>query len=67
MADKQIVSFKMDLNKPPPVDDSLAIVPILEQPQPLAVIPLKDHGLTGSPTLLKCASRCFLHCWSVYF
>jgi hypothetical protein len=29
----------MDLNKPPPIDDSLAIIPILEQPLPLAIIP----------------------------
>jgi hypothetical protein len=30
MADKQIIPFGMDLNQPPPVDDSQAIVPILE-------------------------------------
>jgi hypothetical protein len=38
MADKQIVPFGVDLNKPPLVNDSQAIVPILE-PTPLAVIP----------------------------
>jgi hypothetical protein len=42
MADKQIIPFEMDLNQPPPVDDSLGIIPILE-PTPLAVIPPKQR------------------------
>jgi hypothetical protein len=32
----------MDLNQPPPVDDSLAIIPILE-PTPLVAIPPKPR------------------------
>jgi hypothetical protein len=42
MANKQIVPYEMDLNQPPPVDDSLAIVPVLE-PTPLVVIPPKPR------------------------
>jgi hypothetical protein len=53
MADNQIISFGMDLNQPPLVDDSLAIVPVLE-PTPLVV------RATGSPTMPKFVSRRFL-------
>jgi hypothetical protein len=42
MADKQIVPFGMDLNKPPLVNDSQAIIPILE-PTPLTVVPPKPR------------------------
>jgi hypothetical protein len=42
MANKQIIPFGIDLNQPPLVDDSLAIVPILE-PTPLTVTPPKPR------------------------
>jgi hypothetical protein len=42
MANKQIVPFVMDLNQPPPVDYSQAIIPALE-PTPLIVIPPKPR------------------------
>jgi hypothetical protein len=42
MADKQIVPFGMDLYKPPLVNDSQAIIPVLE-PTPLVVIPPKPR------------------------
>jgi hypothetical protein len=41
MAIKEIIPFGVDLNKLPPREDSLAIVPV-EEPLPLAVIPLKQ-------------------------
>jgi hypothetical protein len=42
MADKQIVLFGMDLNQPRPVDDSQAIISILEL-TPLTFIPPKPR------------------------
>jgi hypothetical protein len=67
MADKQIIPIGMDLNQPPPVDDSLAIVPILE-PTPLTVIPPKSRQWsTDSPTMPKFAGQRFLRRRSVYF
>jgi hypothetical protein len=41
MAGKEIIPFGVDLNKLPPREDSLAIVPV-EEPFPLVVIPLKQ-------------------------
>jgi hypothetical protein len=41
MAGKEIIPFRVDLNKLPPREDSLAIVPV-EEPLPLAVIHLKQ-------------------------
>jgi hypothetical protein len=38
MADKQIVPYSLDLNQPPPTDDSLAIVPVRD-PSSLVVVP----------------------------
>ena len=40
MADKQIIPFGTDLNKLPPIEEPLAIVPIGE-PLPLAIVPPK--------------------------
>jgi hypothetical protein len=68
MADKQIIPFGMDLNQPPPIDDSQAIIPILE-PTPLTVIPPKprqqSHGQSyfaqvRQPTLPPPSKRLFL-------
>jgi hypothetical protein len=44
MAGKEIIPFGVDLNKLPPREDSLAIVPI-EEPLPLAVIPPKQVAM----------------------
>ena len=41
MARKEIIPFGVDLNKRPTREDSLAIIPV-EQPLPLAIIPLKQ-------------------------
>jgi hypothetical protein len=41
MAEKEIIPFGVDLNKLPPREDSLAIVPV-EEPLPLVVIPPKQ-------------------------
>jgi hypothetical protein len=41
MARKEIIPFGVDLNKLPPREDSLAIIPV-EEPLPLAIIPLKQ-------------------------
>jgi hypothetical protein len=41
MAEREIVSFGVDLNKIPSKEDALAIVPV-EEPLPLAIIPSKD-------------------------
>jgi hypothetical protein len=41
MARKEIIPFGVDLNKLPPREDSLAIVPV-EEPLPLTVIPPKQ-------------------------
>jgi hypothetical protein len=41
MAKKEIIPFGVDLNKLPPREDSLAIIPI-EEPLPLAIIPPKQ-------------------------
>jgi hypothetical protein len=68
MADKEIVPFGMDLYKPPPVNDSQAIVPVLE-PTPLIVIPPKprqwSYGQSyftqvHQPTLPPLLERLFL-------
>ena len=44
MADKQIIPFGTDLNKLPPIEEPLAIVPIGE-PLPLAIVPPKHVTL----------------------
>jgi hypothetical protein len=44
MADKQIIPFGTDLNKLPPIEEPLAIIPIGE-PLPLATIPPKQLAL----------------------
>jgi hypothetical protein len=44
MAKKEITPFEVDLNKLPPREDSLAIVPI-EEPLPLAIIPPKQVAM----------------------
>jgi hypothetical protein len=41
MAEREIVSFRVDLKKIPLKEDTLAIVPI-EEPLPLAIITSKD-------------------------
>jgi hypothetical protein len=41
MAGREIISFGVDLNKIPPKEDTLAIVPV-EEPLPLAIIPPKE-------------------------
>jgi hypothetical protein len=41
MAEKEIIPFRVDLNKLPPREDSLAIVPV-EEPLPLTVMPPKQ-------------------------
>jgi hypothetical protein len=41
MAGKEIIVYGVDLNKTPPKEDALAIVPI-EEALPLAVIPPKE-------------------------
>jgi hypothetical protein len=68
MADKQTIPIGMDLNKPHPVNDSQAIVPVLE-PTPLAVIPPNPRqrsyeqsyfAQVRQPTLLPPLERLFL-------
>ena len=44
MADKQIIPFGTNPRKPPPIDESLAIIPIGE-PLPLAIVPPKHVAL----------------------
>jgi hypothetical protein len=44
IADKQIIPFGIDLNKLPPIEEPLAIIPVGE-PLPLAIIPLKQLAL----------------------
>jgi hypothetical protein len=46
MARKEIIPFGVDLNKLPPREDSLAIIPI-EEPLPLAVIPPKQVAMVS--------------------
>jgi hypothetical protein len=41
IAGREIVPFRVDLNKIPPKEDVLAIVPV-EEPLPLAIIPPKE-------------------------
>jgi hypothetical protein len=41
MAGKEIIPFGVNLNKLPPKEDSLVIVPV-EEPLPLVVIPSKQ-------------------------
>ena len=41
MANKQIIPFGTDLNKLPPIEEPLAIVPVGE-PLPLAIVPPKQ-------------------------
>jgi hypothetical protein len=44
MAGKEIIPFRVDLNKLSPREDSLAIIPI-EEPLPLAIIPSKQVAM----------------------
>ena len=44
MADKQIIPFGTNPRKPPPVDESLAIIPVGEH-LPLAIVPPKHVAL----------------------
>jgi hypothetical protein len=44
MVGKEIIPFGVDLNKVPPREDSLAIIP-LEKPLPLVVIPPKQVAI----------------------
>ena len=44
MANKQIIPFGTNPRKPPPVNESLAIIPIGE-PLPLAIVPPKHVAL----------------------
>ena len=44
MADKQIIPFRMNPRKPPPIEEPLSIVPVGE-PLPLAIVPPKHVTL----------------------